>query len=125
MTIDLAALADPTRQRIIELLAQRELSSGEIADRFEISPPAISQHLNVLKRAQLVRSRVDGQRRIYELDPVGFTELQQWLANVTHFWRGRLNRLEAELQLSGEGTAHTAKGDRRRRPKREPKSHRE
>jgi|SRR6516165_6548593 DNA-binding transcriptional ArsR family regulator len=125
MTLDLAALADPTRQRIIELLAQQELSSGEIADRFDISPPAISQHLHVLKRAQLVRSRVDGQRRIYELDPVGFSELQQWLANVTHFWRSRLNRLDAELRMSAKGTAHSARAGPRRRPKHDRKPHRE
>lgn len=96
--MDLAALADPTRQRIVEMLAARELSSGEIAERFEISAPAVSQHLKVLKQAQFVRSRTDGQRRIYELDPSGFSELERWLMNIRHFWQGRLDRLESELR---------------------------
>jgi len=61
----LAALADPTRRRIVEMLAQRELSAGEIAGRFEVSAPAISQHLKVLRDAQLVRVRAEAQRRIY------------------------------------------------------------
>jgi len=79
------------------MLAERELSSGDIADRFEISAPAISQHLKVLNRARFVRARVDGQRRIYELDPNGFAELENWLIGIKQFWRGRLDRLECEL----------------------------
>jgi|TARA_Y100001937_G_scaffold104213_1_gene144020 DNA-binding transcriptional ArsR family regulator len=60
-----AALADPTRRQIIEALAQGPLSSGEIAGRFEISAPAISQHLKALRVARLVRVRVEAQWRIY------------------------------------------------------------
>src|SRR5262249_5402598 len=93
----LAALAEPTRRRIVEMLAQRELSAGEIADRFEVSAPAISQHLKVLREAQLVRVRAEAQRRIYELDPDGFGELDQWLTHIRQFWRGRLNALERRL----------------------------
>jgi DNA-binding transcriptional ArsR family regulator len=93
----LAALADPTRRRIVEMLAQRELSAGEIAGRFEVSAPAISQHLKVLREAQLVRVRVDAQRRIYELDPDGFNELDKWLGNIRQFWRGRLGVQERRL----------------------------
>jgi DNA-binding transcriptional ArsR family regulator len=73
------------------MLAERAMSSGEIADRFEISAPAISQHLRILKRAQFVRSRTDGQRRIYDLDPSGFAELENWLLAIKAFWRGRLD----------------------------------
>ena len=93
----LAALADPTRRRIVEMLAQRELSAGEIADRFEVTAPAISQHLKVLREAQLVRVRVDAQRRIYELDPNGLGELHAWLVNLRQFWRGRLSTSERRL----------------------------
>lgn len=96
----MAALADPTRQQIVEMLAERELSSGEIAQRFEISAPAISQHLNVLKQAQFVRCRVEGQRRIYQLDPAGFAELEKWLMRIQQFWRGRLDRLESQLRAA-------------------------
>ena len=93
----LAALADPTRRRIVEMLAQRELAAGEIADRFEVSGPAISQHLKVLREAQLVRVRVEAQRRIYELDPDGFAALDAWLAQIRQSWRGRLGVSERRL----------------------------
>lgn len=94
----LAALADPTRARIIEILAAGELSSTEIANRFKISAPAISQHLKILKEARFVRARVDAQRRIYQLEATGFTELESWLAGIRRFWSGRLNDLETELR---------------------------
>ena len=74
-----AALADPTRRKIIEALAQGPLSSGEIAGKFEISAPAISQHLKVLRVAKLVRVRVAAQWRIYELDKDGVDELVRWV----------------------------------------------
>ena len=93
----LNALADPTRQRIVEMLAERELSAGAIADRFDMSPPAISQHLKVLKDANLVRVRADAQRRIYALDPAGFDELEQWMTRIRRYWRGRLDALERVL----------------------------
>jgi DNA-binding transcriptional ArsR family regulator len=67
----LNAIADPTRQRIVEMLAARELSAGHIAGKFDMSAPAISQHLKVLREAKLVRVRADAQRRIYALDPEG------------------------------------------------------
>jgi DNA-binding transcriptional ArsR family regulator len=94
----LAALADPTRQRIVEMLSARELSAGSIADEFDVSAPAISQHLKVLKAAKLVRVRVDAQRRIYALDPEGFEEMEQWLGRIRRFWRGKLDALERVLK---------------------------
>jgi DNA-binding transcriptional ArsR family regulator len=93
----LAALADPTRRRIVEMLAQRELSAGEIAGRFAVSGPAISQHLKVLRDAQLVRVRAEAQRRIYELDPDGLGELHTWLDSIRQSWRGRLSPSERRL----------------------------
>ena len=93
-----AALADPTRRRIVELLAQRELPAGEIAERFEVSAPAISQHLKVLREAQLVSVRADAQRRFYGIDPAGFAELDQWLLRVKRFWPARLDALERQLR---------------------------
>lgn len=94
----LNALADPTRQRIVEMLAERELSAGAIADRFDMSAPAISQHLKVLKDANLVRVRADAQRRIYALDPEGFDELEQWMTRIRRYWRGSLDALERVLK---------------------------
>jgi DNA-binding transcriptional ArsR family regulator len=94
----LNALADPTRQRIVEMLAERELSAGAIGERFAVSAPAISQHLRVLKQAGLVRVRAEAQRRIYALDPAGFDELEEWMSRVTRFWRHKLDALERALK---------------------------
>jgi DNA-binding transcriptional ArsR family regulator len=92
-----AALGDPTRQRIVEMLAVRELSSGEIARRFDMTAPAVSQHLRLLREAGLVHVRRDAQRRIYALDPAGLAELDAWLARFRRFWSGRRDAREHEL----------------------------
>jgi DNA-binding transcriptional ArsR family regulator len=94
----LAALADPTRRRIVELLGRGERSAGELVEEFDVSAPAISQHLKALREAGLVRVRVDAQRRIYALDPAGLAEVDAWLAGVRRFWSGRLDALERELR---------------------------
>lgn len=93
-----AALADPTRCRIVEMLAAGELPVGEIASRFDVSQPAISQHLKVLREARLVSVRIDAQKRIYQLDQAGLAEIDRWLARVRRFWTGRLDNLERELR---------------------------
>lgn len=112
----LIALADPNRRRIVEMLAGGELAAGEIGAGFDISAPAVSQHLKVLKEASIVRMRVDGQRRIYALDPAGFAELDQWLSSVRRFWNSRLDELERQMQR------HKAEGIRQPTPKpRKPK----
>jgi DNA-binding transcriptional ArsR family regulator len=94
----LQALADPTRQRIVEMLASGALSSGEIAGQFALSPPAISQHLKTLKAARLVTVRADKQKRIYTLDPEGVAEVSEWVARIRAFWNPRLDALEAALR---------------------------
>src|SRR6476646_4072458 len=94
----LNALADPTRQRIVEMLAVRDLSAGAIADSFEVTAPAISQHLKVLKDAKLVRVRVDAQRRIYALDQSGLDEMDRWLSRIRRFSTARLDALEQVLK---------------------------
>jgi DNA-binding transcriptional ArsR family regulator len=93
-----AALADPTRRQIVELLASGEQGAGAIGARFPVSAPAISQHLKALREAGLVRVRVDGQRRIYSLDPGGLAEMEDWFARMRGFWSGRLDALERELE---------------------------
>ena len=92
------ALADPTRRRIVELLGSGERTAGAIGEGFPISAPAISQHLKTLRDAGLVRVRVEGQRRIYSLDPEGFAEMEAWFAKMRGFWSGRLDALEQELK---------------------------
>ena len=93
-----AALAEPTRQRIVEMLAQRERSAGEIAMACQASAPAISQHLKVLREARLVRVRADAQRRIYALDRQGVEEVAAWAQSIRDFWSPRLDALEAALK---------------------------
>src|SRR5450432_735702 len=92
------ALADPTRRRIVEALTAGPLSSGEIAARFPISAPAISQHLKALKAARLVRVRSEAQRRIYEIDPDGIEAVEGWAEGVRRHWAARLDVLEADLK---------------------------
>jgi DNA-binding transcriptional ArsR family regulator len=80
------------------MLASGELPVGEIASRFEVSQPAISQHLKVLREARLVRVRVDAQKRMYQLDQAGLAEIDRWLSRVRRFWSGRLDALDRELR---------------------------
>lgn len=94
----LTALADPTRRHIVETLAHGPRSSGEIASLFDISPPAVSQHLKRLQRAKLVRVRAEAQRRIYELDKAGVDELAKWVTGLRLFWSDNLDALEAALR---------------------------
>jgi len=93
------ALADPTRRQIIESLATGETSFGTLADQFEMSRPAVSQHLKVLRDAGIVTSRADAQRRIYRLSDDGLDEVNAWLGEVQKYWSQRLDMLE---QLLGE-----------------------
>ena len=92
-----AALADPTRRRIVELLGQGERTAGAIGEDFPISAPAVSQHLKALRESDLVRVRVEGPRRIYSLDPDGFAKMDEWFSKMRGFWSGRLEALERQL----------------------------
>ena len=94
----LTALADPTRQRIVAMLANGALSSGDIASRFEMSAPAVSQHLKILREAKLVTARAQAQKRIYELDPDGVNQVADWVNDLRKFWANKLDALEAELK---------------------------
>ena len=102
----LPALADPTRRRIVELLAMRERTAGELVREFDLSAPAISQHLNVLREAGLVTTRAEGQSRIQALNPEGFDDLEAWLQKTRSIWSRRLDALERELRAEDERTAN-------------------
>lgn len=82
-----AAVADPTRQRLLGCLQRRPYAVGELARALRISQPAVSQHLARLRRAKLVRSRADRQRRIYALDPLGIAVLR---AHLDRMWNDAL-----------------------------------
>jgi len=105
----LLAIADPTRRRIVELLAERERTSGELVEKFDMSAPAISQHLNVLREAGLVVTRAEGQSRIQSLNPAGFDEVEAWLEKTRSIWSGRLDALERELRAEDAANAANAK----------------
>lgn len=100
--LSLEALADPTRRRIVELLARGDRTAGELVNAFDISAPAISQHLNVLREAGLVRTRAVGQMRIQSLNPEGLDQVGAWLEKTRSFWSRRLDALERELRTEDE-----------------------
>jgi DNA-binding transcriptional ArsR family regulator len=85
-----AAIADPIRRRVLELVRDRELPAGELAAEFDVSRPAVSRHLRVLREAGLVRERRDGKLRLYRADPAPLAELRDWLDG---YWAGRLDAL--------------------------------
>jgi len=94
-------LGNPVRRRILELLADRALTSGEIVEliqrEFDISQPGVSQHLRVLRDANFASSRVDGQRRIYELAGPPLAEVDAWLDRLRGAWTQRLDALATEI----------------------------
>src|SRR5213082_1560053 len=89
------AIGEPRRREILRLIQNRELSAGEIATRFDVTRPAISQHLTVLKAAGLVSERRDGTRRLYRARPEGLAELKEFLEE---FWDERLSALKREAE---------------------------
>lgn len=92
-----AALADDSRVRVVELLAHRDLSAGEIADHFTVSRPAVSKHLKVLREAGLVTVRPEANRRVYQLNVGPLDELTTWAAQQREVWERRLDALGAHL----------------------------
>lgn len=93
------ALADPTRRAILEMLSKRgELPAGEIAAQFDVSAPAISQHLKALREAGLVRVERRGQQRIYRVHVAAMREVETWAVSLRQQWESRLDALERFLQ---------------------------
>lgn len=107
------AIAEPRRRAILTLVRDRERSAGEIASRFEVSRPAISQHLAVLREAELLDERREGTRRLYRARTEGLVELVGFLDG---FWAGRLERLklaaELDQQRRDKHAERKAKGSR-------------
>jgi DNA-binding transcriptional ArsR family regulator len=92
------ALADPTRRKIIELLADSgPLSASDICSRFPVSPPAISQHLKLLREAQLVQVEKQAQQRIYRINPQAMLELEDWAKRLMQLWSERFEALDQLL----------------------------
>lgn len=95
MEAALRAIAEPRRRQILRLVRDAELSAGEIASHFEITWPAVSQHLGVLKEAGLVDERRNGTKRLYTARPQGLAELKAFL---DEFWGERLEALKREAE---------------------------
>jgi DNA-binding transcriptional ArsR family regulator len=92
-----AALAEPTRRRILDLLREQPRPVGELVQRLGLSQPGTSKHLRVLRQAGLVRVRHDAQRRWYELQPEPLVEVDAWLDPYRVMWRRSLDALERQL----------------------------
>lgn len=93
------ALAEPTRRNIIELLASNgELSATDICDNFAVSPPAISQHLKVLREANFVRVEKRAQQRIYHINPDAMSEIEGWVQKMTKRYNARFDALDKILE---------------------------
>ena len=94
------ALAEPTRRQIVEMLAREgAMTAGDIQARFEVSAPAISQHLKVLREAGLVQVEKRAQQRIYRINPESMLELEAWAKRVRELWTGRFDALDALLRV--------------------------
>jgi DNA-binding transcriptional ArsR family regulator len=91
------AVADPVRRDILMLLRHGETSAGEIAGCFDISRPAVSRHLRVLRECGLVVDEVRGRERLYRLDTAPLAPLETWLAELHNRWSGPLAALETEV----------------------------
>ncbi|OBH63634.1 transcriptional regulator [Mycobacterium intracellulare] len=87
------ALANPVRRELLEILFRQPLSAGELSERFELSRPAVAEHLKVLREAKLVVDESRGRHRIYHLTAEPLAELGEWLHPFEKFWRARLARL--------------------------------
>lgn len=91
------ALANPVRRRLLTILIDGPKTAGALSDEFELSRPAISEHLQVLRKAQLVHDTQSGRERHYQLTAQPFTELQAWLRPFDQYWRARIDALSAVL----------------------------
>jgi DNA-binding transcriptional ArsR family regulator len=117
------AIAEPRRREILTLVRESELSAGEIAANFDVTRPAISQHLTVLKDAGLLVERRDGTRRLYRARPEGLADLRDFLEG---FWTERLGRLKLAAELEQQrrnkrgkrsnGGRRRGRGEDRRKP---------
>jgi DNA-binding transcriptional ArsR family regulator len=92
------AIADPTRREILDRLRRGAAPVNELATGFRMSRPAVSKHLQVLRRARLVRERKVGRQRLYQLEPARLQAVAQWVDTYRRFWHGNLESLERHLE---------------------------
>ena len=92
------AVADPTRRSLLAALASGEQPVGNLASRFQVTLPAVSQHLRLLRKAGLVSVRPAGRQRFYRLEPAPLKEVSEWVRSIERFWRQKLNTLGRHLE---------------------------
>lgn len=107
-----ASLAEPSRREILNILIDGETTVNTLVDRMTLSQPSVSKHLKVLREANLVTQRIDGQRRWYALNNQPLQELDQWLAPFRQQWSRRLDALGQHLdQTLGDEPTQEQKGE--------------
>lgn len=117
----LAALADPTRRGVVDLLRRRPHRAGELASAFAVSPPTMSRHLRVLRTRGLVeeqREDRDSRVRLYRLRQEPFSELGTWLREIEAFWTGQLDAFKAHVERKRARKARASITDRAAGPRR-------
>ncbi len=92
------AVSEPMRRAMLDLLAGGELSVGELVDRFDVTQPAISHHLRILREARLVKTRKSGRQRLYCLQGRPLRQIHDWLAHYERFWTDKLTTLGEHLR---------------------------
>jgi DNA-binding transcriptional ArsR family regulator len=105
------AIADPTRRAILDQMRQGEIGAGELAARFPVSRPAVARHVRVLRKAGLVRQRVDAQRRFYSLRADALADVDRWLAPYRLFWGARLVGLKTYVEKDNKAGANNKEND--------------
>jgi DNA-binding transcriptional ArsR family regulator len=98
MNIVFRAIADPTRRAILDRLARQNESVMELAKDFDMSLPAVSQHLKILQEARLVAGHREGRQIFYRLNPTPLAEVSRWMRSYERFWKTRLNALHHHLR---------------------------
>ncbi|MES1041138.1 ArsR/SmtB family transcription factor [Peribacillus simplex] len=96
------AIADPTRRKVLQLLAEGDLPISEITSHFSMSRTAIAKHLHILSEAELVSGRKVGREKRFRLQPEPLAELKQWLSFYDRFWDNKLSILKHVIENSGE-----------------------
>jgi DNA-binding transcriptional ArsR family regulator len=102
MKVTFEVLAQPNRRRILDLLVAAERPVGDLVDELEVSQPAVSKHLRVLREAGLVEVRIDAQRRIYRVRAEPLRAIDEWLEPYRRLWASRLDDLERHLDAMPE-----------------------
>ena len=92
-------MAEPRRRRVVEILADRgQLSATQICDDFDVTPQAMSQHLRILREANVIQMTRSAQKRLYTFNPKSILEIEKWAADTTEMWNNRFNRMDKALK---------------------------